>query len=377
MESSGGIPAGGADLSDLVGLAAERGPFATLYMATEAGIDNAAQRSELRWRGLRDHLVSDGAPQSVLEAIDAVVPDAHLRGESLAVVADADGVRLSESFSQPPATDLARWATLPSLVPLIEWRQMSPAHILALVDRQGADLVLFRPRRANVVEVAGDGWPVHAPHAGGWSERRYQATIEENWKHNAARVAEEVTQLVKTSGARVIAVAGDVRARQLLLEALPTAVADRCVPIDGGRGPDGSEDEVAAETLRQVATVVAADTKGALAAFKQERGEGGRAADGPAATMAALAAGQVGLLLVSDDSGNDAPTSRRGAWFGEQGNQVGLDRATVEAMGAESPAEARLVDVAVRAALQTGAEVRVVPQHGGPRDGLGAILRWS
>jgi hypothetical protein len=34
------------------------------------------------------------------------------------------------------------------------------------------------------------------------------------------------------------------------------------------------------------------------------------------------------------------------------------------------------VDVAIRAALGTGAGVRLVPKAGGPTDGLGAILRW-
>ncbi len=39
--------------------------------------------------------------------------------------------------------------------------------------------------------------------------------------------------------------------------------------------------------------------------------------------------------------------------------------------------EGRLVDVAVRAALLTGAAVRTVPRHGAPREQIGALLRWS
>jgi len=38
--------------------------------------------------------------------------------------------------------------------------------------------------------------------------------------------------------------------------------------------------------------------------------------------------------------------------------------------------EASLVDVALRAALGTGAVVRIVPGAGGPSAGVGAILRW-
>ena len=38
--------------------------------------------------------------------------------------------------------------------------------------------------------------------------------------------------------------------------------------------------------------------------------------------------------------------------------------------------EARLVDVAIRCALRSDAEVHFVPRHGGPAEGIGAILRW-
>ena len=47
-------------------------------------------------------------------------------------------------------------------------------------------------------------------------------------------------------------------------------------------------------------------------------------------------------------------------------------------LGVDEPVEGRLVDVAVRAALGTGAGIRVVPPGAaGPTDGMGAVLRWS
>jgi hypothetical protein len=58
---------------------------------------------------------------------------------------------------------------------------------------------------------------------------------------------------------------------------------------------------------------------------------------------------------------------------------VGGSRAQLEAMGvpAGDIKQGRLADVAIRAALGTGAGVRVVPEHGGPAEGVGALLRWS
>jgi hypothetical protein len=46
-------------------------------------------------------------------------------------------------------------------------------------------------------------------------------------------------------------------------------------------------------------------------------------------------------------------------------------------MGVDPPAEGRLVDIAVRAALGTGAGIRVVGAGAGLEGGIGAILRWS
>ena len=77
----------------------------------------------------------------------------------------------------------------------------------------------------------------------------------------------------------------------------------------------------------------------------------------------------VDTLLVHDDEDDD-----RSAWFGPEPNHLGLNIADLEAIGVTQPRQARRVGVAVRAALGTGAAVRLVPAAT-VRDGLGAILR--
>jgi hypothetical protein len=375
MKSPGLVPDTGVDLSDLAKLVTMPAPVATIYLTTDADVENAASRSALRWRAVRDDLASQGAPEEVLVAIDSVVPDAHHAGGCLTVVAGTEGVRLAESHPDAPTRDVGRWAELASLAPLIEWRQTEPAHLVVLVDRQGADLIAYRPRGADLIEeVKGGTHPIHPTSTGGWSQRRHQARVQENWAHNAARVAEEVAQLAKAVEAQLIVVAGDVRARELLMAALPTELAGRTSQISGGRGPDGSEDHVSAEVVREVAAVAAGVTRDVLAEFKEERGQHDRAADGVPATIAALARAQAGLLLVNDDLGHE-----RAAWFGPEPSHIGARRSDLEAMGvaARDIREGRLADVAIRAALGTGAAIRVVPEHGGPSDGIGALLRWS
>ena len=63
------------------------------------------------------------------------------------------------------------------------------------------------------------------------------------------------------------------------------------------------------------------------------------------------------------------------AWSGPEPLHIGLDEANVRAMGVDEPWEARAIDVAIRAALGSGAEVRVVPKSVVDRN-LGAILRF-
>jgi len=373
MEHTGTVPPVAVRAPELAELALADGPVVTVYLATEAEIANAAQRSEQRWKVLRAELAGGGAPPAALEAVDDLVPDAHRHGQTLAVVAGSEGLRHAEHQPEPPRRDLGRLGPLPSLAPLLEWRQAAPPYVVVLADRRGADLVAVRPGRPEQHREAGgaDG-PLTKAAPGGWSQRRYQQRAENTWQHNAGDAAGQLARLVGEVGARVVVAAGDERALQLLTAALPAAVAERVEVVEGGRAAGVSLDAMAADVETLVATAVAADTVEVLRKFREERGQHDRAADGPAATLAALAAAQADTVLVHDD-----PDDERTAWFGPEPGQVGTTAEEVASFGVERPRTGRLVDVAVRAALGTGAGVRVVPRGGGPRGGLGAILRWA
>ena len=372
MERTGLTPPGAVVAADLADLLEAPGPFATVYLTTEARVENAAHQSEQHWKVLRAELADAGAPEAVLADIDTLVPDAHKGGRCLAVIAVAGGVLHVEHGPEPPPRDRARWAPLPSLVPILEWRQSFPTHVAVLADRTGADLFVYRHERPEVRRQAGGGTdPLHRAATGGWSQLRYQHRAENTWEHNADDVAAELVSLVDRFDARMVVVAGDVRAVQLLQEALPESVIERIEVVQGARAEDGPGDEFAAALRGRLAGVVATDTVHLLDKFKEELGQGDRAVDGSADTLAALARAQVEVLLVHEDLDD-----QRRALFGPEPTQVGL-RADELALGVDEPREGALVDVAVRAALGTGAGVRVVPGGDVPTDGLGAILRWS
>jgi hypothetical protein len=374
MERSGVIPQVATDTSDLVGLARATGPFLSLVLTTEAGIDNAAQRSEQRWRAVRDEAAAQGAPPEVLDTVDPIVPDAHLEGEGLAVIASAGGVLHVEHAPRPPDRDLARWAALPSPLPVVAWRQESPPYVTVLADRAGADLTAY-PRHGRELhrDAGGDDDPLHKPNAGGWSQRRYQERAEHTWDRNAADTAEQVVRLARRVDARLVVAAGDQRAVTLLQEHLPPDLVERLVVVSGGRSPDGSEDMFEQEARVAVELAVNADTDDLLEKFREERGQDDRAAEGITATFSALAMAAVDVLLVAADDPEDVRTG----WFGPDPAQLATTAGDLRGMGVDPPAEGRLVDIAVRAALGTGAGIRVVGAGAGVADGIGAILRWS
>jgi hypothetical protein len=175
-----------------------------------------------------------------------------------------------------------------------------------------------------------------------------------------------------------VAAAGDVRALQLLREQAPKRVRELLTVVGGELR---SLEAVFAEADKLAAATVEADNRALLDRFATERGQaatgaegGDRAVEGAAATLAALARGQVATLLLTGLFLDD----RRTAWLGPAPTDVAADRDALVDLGVPGPVEGRLVDVAVRAALGTGAEVRVLDpaDETRPAEGLGALLRF-
>src|SRR3954463_9487754 len=210
MDHTGVTPPVAITAPDLAEIALGEGPFLTVYLTTEAAVENAAPRSELRWKDLRTDLAGQGVDESILAAVDPLVPDAHRHGECLAVIATARGLLHVAHQPDPPVRDLARWGSTPMIGPLLEWRQSQLVHVVALVDRTGADIFLFRPDHDEHVEVRGSDDPIHKAKAGGWSQKRYQQRAENTWKANAADVATELTDLVDTEQPHLVVLGGDV-----------------------------------------------------------------------------------------------------------------------------------------------------------------------
>jgi release factor family 2 len=376
MESTRPRPPGVIDATSVPQLARvfeETGPFVSVYLSTDPAIENAGQLSKARWKALRQDLLDGGAPEPAVEAVDALVPDAHREGATLVAVANAAGVQLVRHEPDPPARDVGRVGAVPSLGPVVEWAQEAVPHVVVLANRAGADLAGFTRSDGEVLVSAGsdDG---HSPDLrrsapGGWSQMRHQHRAENIWDERAKEVAEELVALVDYIDARLVVAAGDVRALQLLRENLPDRVDSLVQEVDGSRAADGGLDEMATDAVRLAATVAAEDTVGCLRRLREESGRQGLAVQGVEGTLGALAEARVDVLLLHDD-----PDDERLAWFGPEANLVASSRERLSDLGVAEPACGRLADVALRAALGTGAGVRMVPDT--VPEGLAALLRY-
>lgn len=369
------------EASTLAKLYALDGPFTTVYLDTTSEVEDAAARLEIRWKNVVRDLEQAGVDPATIDALTAARGE-HGRGNTRVLVAARATVHLAISLPQPPAAEEIIVGALPRLVPLVDAIGMQLPHIVVLADRKGADILAYTagPDPEESASVTNDRFPDRKVHAGGWAAKRYSNDVEETWEASARDVAEVVGTIAQDVHARLVIGSGDERALQLLAQHLPTQLVDRFVTIGGGgRADDGSDEVIADEVLRVLSDTLAADTVELLEDFAQARGRrqstgAGTAAEGAADVIEALRQGRVETLLLTD-----ARDAARTAWFGPEPVHIALAEQEIRDLGVETPEHGPLEELLVRAALGTGADVRLVGggMEQSPAEGIGALLRYA
>ncbi|HEX6514069.1 MAG TPA: hypothetical protein VF049_00735 [Nocardioidaceae bacterium] len=370
------------DQSTLRDILALPGPVATVYAGRAPEVAEEYQLDwPARWRPIGENLRRTGADDASVAALEGAVASlasaraAHAMTE---VAAFAAAGRVLGVFPAPGA-DWADWggSCAPAhVVPLLRWAQERPPYVVVVTDRAGAEVEAFAGAGA-----AGHTYTVRGPDdaievvvpPGFTSQRRVRRRAEDSWRHNAAAVAEATARALERVGARLLVVSGDVRAVRLLEERLPERIRLEVTVshIRGSRAADGSQHWRAEAVAELVHRHAARERSRLLHELDDHRGPGGLGVEGEEPTLQALAAARVRTLLVAP-TGADDP---RQAWFGNGGPEV-LTAARPRPPWSR-PRRGPLLDVAVRSAALTGADVRVVPwQSGAPAEGLGGICRY-
>lgn len=352
----------------------KRPPFVSLFLGTSVAKTQGPEERQLRWRALRSQADPD-TPDKALLLIDDLVDGSHQRGEGLIAISSGEEIIYSR-FLDRPIADAMGSGQLPSLLPLLEYRQDNPVYAVVVADRQSAHIHVVGGMREEVtLEVQGDHDELRKVNAGGWSQRRYQQRAEDSWEQNAAEVAETLRKIVVAEDVGLVIVMGDVRATAYLKEHAGTEVSGLIQQLDTAPPTEDALEEVREEIEAAVSSLTARRVQAILEKFLEERGQHDLCADGAEATIEALGMAQVQTLLV-------APSRLKGtAWFSKgDATQGSLSADRLKDLGLDDIGEAALGDVLVRMALGTGAAVSVIPELNddqGPSGGVGAILRYK
>jgi hypothetical protein len=402
-------------LSTIRTLYGSAGPWASVYLdATLTHQTGTPQETrhelDLRWRAARESLGSHGADEATLRAIDEVVREAPAHGgpAEVAVFASGGTVAFSRTLPVTPRRQLASWSAQPHAADLLRGvgavastaAREAPAALASLaefgdtdsgvrwvgadVDRTGGSV---RTSDGAAVTVRGEDEFIHKVSTierDDWeySERSYQRAAEVNWDRNSRDVARVITAAVERTGADVIVLSGDMRARRLVIEHLPVALGPCVIEVDhevaprphpessvqSRREPDVHDRMVEAATRTAVDSVAHDRTTWTIDRFHNglSRGDSVRGLDAVCAAAREL---RIDTLMLS------AEPSPAGVWV-DPLSPTTLGPAKGDAATTSSPAWEPADDALVGAAAFAGADSIVVEADVELVDGVGAILRY-
>lgn len=368
------------DVSFLQPALTTRGPFATVCADVSHTTENAANELDLRVRALTEQLGKDGAPDAVVEAARGRLLEGNdggvagtLRGRAVVVSFDGNVV-LDQPLVDRPRTETADWSPQPDLLPVLRQLPGRVPHVVVLIDRIGADiLVAGRPGEPpHREEVEGDSFHLRKVKVGDWAHDHWQNSAEDLWDRNAAQVAEHIGSYVRRLGMAFVLVAGDVRARQHLLDNAPAAWKDLVVQMEEGGRAAGADRE---PVFRREAELVAeheAREDARVAEQIASASAHGLSVTGTALVVEALRKGQVETLVLADEQDDEQ------LFVGGSPLELGTGQGDMAALGVRDAHAVPADRALLAAAVASDAGVVVLPRGALPGGiAVAAILRYT
>jgi hypothetical protein len=355
-------------------------PSTTVTVDVTATDEAGPQQRELRWRELRRQLEADGAPPADLAAIDEVLSRPVDAGGELTqyVAARAGRVVLEELLIEGAPNGIGSALTGPvvDVLPLLRYRARHAPVVVMHADRAGADIEVFTAAEGPVLDRAsthGSTEHIRKVQVGGWRHSHYQRVSENVWRANAEEAAAQARRLLQVNSATMVLVSGDVRARQLIAEALPEEIP--ALQVEAETRPEGASNAPVDLALTRSLDELAARAEDEAvqrwrAVHEDERTHERATADLPS-TVAAVRQGQVEELLIVPGA-----LRPRHLLIGPAGSDLALPGSPTlwGEQSRRAPADLALV----RAAAATGAQVQLVElESAALPDGVAARLRWS
>ncbi|MBO0825095.1 MAG: hypothetical protein J2P27_14770 [Actinobacteria bacterium] len=368
-------------LSFLRPLYRDFGRWASVYLDTSRWLPDAADAAKLRWREAMESLAAAGTEKPTLKALQGALDEPALAAPGRALFARDGRVVLTPALRIPPQAPHAEFGSLPDVTPFLVQYLPPVPRVQVSVGRDGgavlgvdaATAAVPPEQRAHIgpAQHGGGVQPVHKAHLGGLSRPRRETGIERNWDENAKDLAGRVQEAASKVGAEYLLLAGDVKARGLLLKHLRPPLADNVVVVDAEIAADSPELAAAADV-----TVAERAARQDAERFRQwhRLHAHGRGVEGLPAVLSALRDGLAAEVFLSrQPRQHDVDV-----WAGPAPTDVALSRADLEQRGVASPVRARADGALVRAVVGTDAELRFLPAataHPLPADHVCATLR--
>lgn len=316
----------------------------------------------------------NAAAQADLERLrsffaDALDPDG---AQALAVFA-SEPAGLWEVVRLPHPVASAAHADVRAVVEPLAGLAGTPRYAVLLVNRATARLL--RGSRETLYEVTGRTDRVHGQHsAGGWSQPRYERSIENEVDEHLRACAEELRRRHEQRPFDALVVGTPEELSHRAVEALHPELREKFLGHVRVDVEEATPDEVAAAAAELFDGREQKEEATALDTFRQGMGGGeGRGAGGWHDVLGALNERKVETLLLAE-----RPAERTGlvcpqcGWLGTNGEACPIDGT---ALGRRDD----IAEAAIEATVRQGGRVLRLRHHEDaltPHHGVGAVLRF-
>jgi hypothetical protein len=362
------------------------GDWSEVYLDVSINTADARQVKDERRTSVLDQLTRAGAPKSDIDTVgEALAADEVPRGNACVFLLVKDGeLSIHERFSGLAVVpESVRFGPLPNLVPMLKHRPCGFGYLVVETSREGGELRLYRAGSANEEaeqQVEGRTDTLHKSPGGGWQQDHRQNHVEEIWRQNQSKLAAVIDEIVLARHPRLLVVAGDIRALELLERELSAASKEILSVEPTNTHAEGASDQALVEHIdREIERIVSDDMRNLSDRLAIRSGRGENTTEFTIGGIVdALAGAQVDTLILDSERLRDRELLALDA---EPWVATAPETTLGAGILASAPAELGLV----RAALLTDAKILFVDSS--TADGrhaialpenapVGALLRW-
>jgi hypothetical protein len=363
------------------------GDWSEIYLDLSVTTTDARQVKDERRASVLDELSRAGAPRADIDAVgDVLAANDTPRGSASVFLLVKEGElvineRIPGLALEPESV---RFGPLPNLVPLLKHEPCGFGYLVVETSRDGGEVRLYRVGSLNEEseeQVEGRTDTLHKTPGGGWRHDHMQNHVEEIWRQNQSKLAAVIDEIVLSKRPRLLVVAGDIRARELLEKELSAASREILSVEPTNTHADGASDQALIEHIdREIERIVADDRREITDRIAIHSGRGDNTTEFTLGGIVdALAGAQVDTLILNSER-------LRGRELLALDGEPWIASAPEATLGASILDSAPAELVLVRAALLTDAKILFTGSETEP-DGhsgitlpetapAGALLRW-